>query len=204
MKRFKRVRRVLAPALSRTSSGPGLGRRTALRDNHFATFAGNAGGEAVGCELLPPADLYLAEPATRHARWSLAAMDAVVAPPDAEVQGLVGSPGWVVFGSDNGEPIAVDLTPGPRGHLGQIIFIGYDEHTGADLIADSLTDMVLNGPDEEPRRHRRDAEPPVVAHVNHHAIVSVEAAAHPGLEVLSLGFRDGEPFGLAPSSGCPA
>lgn len=159
--------------------------------------------EAVGCELLPLEGLYLAEPETRPTKWSFAAMDAVVTPSDAEVQGLVGSPGWIVFGSDNGEPIAVDLTPGPRGHLGQIIFIGYDEHTGADLIADSLTDMVLNGPDEEPRRHRRDAEPPVVAHVNHHAIVSVEAAAHPGLEVLSLGFRDGEPFGLAPVIGLP-
>lgn len=160
--------------------------------------------EAVGCELLPLEGLYLAEPETRPAMWSFAAMDAVVTLPDAEVQGLVGSPGWIVFGDNGGgDRIAVDLTPGPRGHLGQIILIGHEEHTGADLIADSLTDMVLNGPDEEPRRHRRDDEPPLVAHVNHRAITAVEAAAHPGLEVLSLGVWDGEPFGLAPVIGLP-
>jgi cell wall assembly regulator SMI1 len=160
--------------------------------------------EAVGCELLPLEEVYVADPETRPTMWRFAAMDAVVTPPDAEVQGLVGSPGWIVFGDNGGgDRIAVDLTPGPRGHLGQIILIGHEDHTGADLLADSLTDMVLNGPDEEPRRHRRGDEPPVVAHVNIRGVPSVEAAAHPGLEVLSIGVWDGEPFGLAPVVGLP-
>ncbi|MFE7764463.1 SMI1/KNR4 family protein [Streptomyces sp. NPDC057438] len=159
--------------------------------------------DAVGCELFPLEGLYVADAASRHTLWQFAAMDAVVTPPDAEVQGLVGSPGWIVFGDNGGgDRLAVDLTPGPRGHTGQIILIGHEEHTGAALIADSLTDLVLNGPRGEPRRRRGDG-PPVVAHVNITGITGVEAAAHPGLEVLSLGVWDGEPFSLAPVVGLP-
>lgn len=159
--------------------------------------------EAVGCELFSLDDLHIADAPSRPTSWEFAAMDAVVTPPDAEVQGLVGSPGWIAFGDNGGgDRLAVDLTPGPRGHLGQIIMLGHEDHTGADLVAGSLTDLVLHGPGEERRGRRRD-DLPVVAYVNLRGVMSVEAAAHPALEVLSLGVREDEPFGLAPVVGLP-
>lgn len=54
-------------------------------------------------------------------------MDAVDIRPDAAVQGLVGSPGWIVFGDNGGgDRLAVDLTPGPRGHIGQVVVLSHD------------------------------------------------------------------------------
>jgi cell wall assembly regulator SMI1 len=160
--------------------------------------------DAVGCELFDLDGLYIADAASRPSPWRFAAKEAVVTPPDAAVQGLVGSPGWIVFGDNGGgDRIAVDLTPGPRGHLGQIIMIGHEESTGADLLADSLTDLVLNGPREEEAARRRRREEPAVAYVNNSGVPGIEAAAHPDLEVLSLGVWDGEPFTLAPVTGLP-
>ncbi|MFJ3505123.1 MULTISPECIES: hypothetical protein [unclassified Streptomyces] len=75
--------------------------------------------EAIGCELISPDRVYVADAASRPAPWKHAAMNAVETGPDAAVQGLVGSPGWIVFGdTGGGDPIALDPTPGPRGHLG--------------------------------------------------------------------------------------
>lgn len=159
--------------------------------------------EAIGCELFPLDELYVADAASRPCPWKYGAMDAVVTPPDAAVQGLVGSPGWIAF-SDNGggDRIAIDLTPGPRGHIGQIIMISHEEHTGAGLVADSLTDLVMK---RFRRGHRGGSgdEPPVVARVNIRSLPSVEAAAHPDLEVLSIGVWEGEPLSLEPVIGLP-
>ncbi|MEU0600997.1 SMI1/KNR4 family protein [Streptomyces sp. NPDC006393] len=159
--------------------------------------------DAVGCELFPLDDLYIADAASRRCPWRFAAKEAVVTPPDAAVQGLVGSPGWIVFGDNGGgDRIAVDLTPGPRGHSGQIIILGHEQNTGADLLAGSLTDLVLNGPADELPGPRAQ-QPPVVAHVNIRSLTSVEAAAHAGLEVLSIGVWDRTPLSLAPLFGLP-
>ncbi|MBE1530749.1 SMI1/KNR4 family protein [Actinomadura algeriensis] len=158
---------------------------------------------AVGLELFPPDEVYIADAASRHCSWRFGGLEAAVTPPDAEVQGLVGSPGWIVFGDNGGgDRIAVDLTPGPRGHLGQIIILSHEESVGAALIADSLTDLVVN------RRKDFDPEPlgdrsRAVAHVNVRSLPSVRAAAHPDLEVLSIGAWDDEPVGLAPVVGLP-
>lgn len=159
--------------------------------------------DAVGCELVPPEKLHIADAASRPCPWEFAAMEAVVTPPDAAVQGLVGSPGWIAFGvGGGGEPIAIDLTPGPRGHKGQIIMIDHELDIGADLVADSLTDLVTG-------RHRdsgsagQGAEPPTVAYVNSRDLASVEAAAHPELEVLSIGAWEDDPLSLAPVAGLP-
>ncbi|MCX4637120.1 SMI1/KNR4 family protein [Streptomyces sp. P9-2B-2] len=158
---------------------------------------------AVGCELFALDDLYIADAPSRHCRWEFAAHEAVVTPPDAAVQGLVGSPGWIAFGDNGGgDRLAVDLTPGPRGHVGQIIMLSHEETTGAELLADSLTDLVLDRPSGH-RGGRRHDQPPAVAHVNIRSLKSVEAAAHPGLEVLSLGVWDDAPFSLAPVVGLP-
>lgn len=154
---------------------------------------------AVGCELLPLDRVYVADTSSRRSSWQFAAMEVAVTPPDAAVQGLVGSPGWIVFGDNGGgDRLAVDLTPGPRGHTGQIIQIGHEDNLGADLLATSLTDLVLGGEREE--RGRRE-EAPAVAYVNGASLGSVEEAAHPALEVLSIGVLKGPPVSLAPVVG---
>lgn len=136
--------------------------------------------EAVDCELLSLDDLYLADATSRPCRWTFAAMEAAVTGPDARVQGIVGSPGWIVFGDNGGgDRLAVDLTPGPRGYTGQIIMIGHEGNIGADLLADSLTDWVSGRHREERPSRRRDRETPAVAYVNRSALPDVEAAAHP-------------------------
>ncbi|WP_328864158.1 SMI1/KNR4 family protein [Streptomyces virginiae] len=164
--------------------------------------AANRVFEAVRCELASLDDLYIADTSNRHCRWEFAAMKAVVTRPDALVQGLVGSPGWIVFGENGGgDRLVVDLTPGPRGHTGQIIMLSHEESIGAEIMADSLTDLVLDREREERLDHRR--EPPLVAHVNHASLQSVREAAHPDLEVLSIGVWDGAPFSLAPVTGLP-
>jgi hypothetical protein len=87
--------------------------------------------------------------------------------------------------------------------VGQIIMLDHEQNIGASLLADSLTDLVVNRRRNWHSGHRGD-QPPVVTRVNIRSLTSVQAAAHPGLEVLSIGVWDGEPLGLAPSPGCPA
>ncbi|GAA2096136.1 SMI1/KNR4 family protein [Actinomadura alba] len=154
--------------------------------------------EAVGCELFPLDEMYIADTASRPCPWRFAAKEAVVTPPEAAVQGVVGSPGWIAFGDNGGgDRIAVDLTPGPRGHLGQIIMLSHEQSIGADLLADSLTDLVVNRCEGLDSGLRSD-EAPVVARVNRVSLPSIQAAAHPELEVLSIGVLEGDPLSLAP------
>ena len=159
--------------------------------------------DAVGCELFPLDEVYVADAASRHVLWQFGAMEAVETGPEDAVQGLVGSPGWIVFGDNGGgDRIAIDLTPGPDGHVGQVIIISHEENVGAGLVADSLTDMVVHR-HFDGRPVRRAEQPPLVAHVNRASVPSIEAAAHPGLEVLSLGVWEKEPLSLAPVFGLP-
>ncbi|MFI6639087.1 SMI1/KNR4 family protein [Streptomyces sp. NPDC050504] len=154
--------------------------------------------DAVGCELFPLGEVYVADAASRHVLWKFGAMEAVETGPEDAVQGLVGSPGWIVFGDNGGgDRIAIDLTPGPDGHVGQVIIISHEENVGAGLVADSLTDLVVHR-HFDGRPLRRSERPPLVAHVNRASVPSVEAAAHPGLEVLSLGVWEEAPLSLAP------
>ncbi|MEU6864255.1 SMI1/KNR4 family protein [Streptomyces sp. NPDC046876] len=158
---------------------------------------------AVGCELFGLDDLYVADAASRGCRWEFAATKAVVTPAGAAVQGLVGSPGWIAFGDNGGgDRLAVDLTPGPGGHIGQVIMLSHEESVGAELVADSLTDLVLNRLNHD-RTARREERPGPVARVNIASLPSIEAAAHPGLEVLAIGVWDGAPLSLAPVTGLP-
>jgi cell wall assembly regulator SMI1 len=163
---------------------------------------GDAVYDAVGCELLPLDDVYVADAASRAAPWRFAACEAAVTPPDAAVQHLVGSPGWIVFGDNGGgDRLAVDLTPGPAGRTGQIVLLSHEAYIGAELVADSLTDLV-RGVRPRDRRYGR-GEGPAVAHVNVAHLRSVEAAAHPELEVLSIGVWDEPPVDLTPVVGLP-
>ncbi|WP_218854581.1 SMI1/KNR4 family protein [Paractinoplanes atraurantiacus] len=159
--------------------------------------------DVLGVFLYPLDQVFIADVASRPAAWASAASVAVATGPGVAVQQLVGSPGWIVFGDDAGNGcFAVDLTPGPAGHTGQIIFIPHDETIGASLYADSLTDLVVHrrlSAHDDPRGDR----PPLVAHVNARSLPSIEAAADPRLEVLLLGVRDGAPLSLEPVIGLP-
>jgi len=159
--------------------------------------------KAVGCELFALDELYAADAASRPCPWRFAATSAAVTPADTAVQGLVGSPGWIVFGdSGGGDRIAVDLTPGPRGHTGQIIVLDHEQNIGAELLADSLTDLVLDRRRQEGGARSWDREP-MVAWVNIRGSASVQSAAHTDLEVLRIGVWEGEPLSLAPVVGLP-
>ncbi|WP_406300149.1 SMI1/KNR4 family protein [Embleya sp. NBC_00888] len=158
--------------------------------------------QAVGCEIIALEDLCAVDAAARCSGWELSATKAVATPPDAAVQGLAGSPGWIVFGSNGGDQLAVDLTPGPGGYLGQVVLVDHEQSLGAELVADSLTDFVLRRTREEGRDGR--GNPPIAARVGRGGVETIEAAAHPEPEVLSIGVWDGPPFALAPSSDCPA
>ncbi|QDY80011.1 SMI1/KNR4 family protein [Streptomyces qinzhouensis] len=158
--------------------------------------------EIPGFGLLPLGALYLPDPSSRYLAWEYGAGQVVVKPPDAAVQGLVGSPGWIVFADNGGDQAAIDLTPGPRGHTGQIILISHEQSTGAHLVADSLTDLVL-GRTRSDHRNPWHIDSPAVARINGHKPGNVEDAAHPGLEVLSIHTGQDRTHSLAAAAGLP-
>ncbi|MFJ5925853.1 SMI1/KNR4 family protein [Kitasatospora sp. NPDC092948] len=159
---------------------------------------------AVGCELTSLDGLFIADTTRRPGPWQYAATEAVVTPPDAAVQGLVGSPGWIVFGSNGGDDFAVDLTPGPRGHLGQVVLIDHEQHIGAELYGESLTDLVLSRFENRVPVSRHEQRSPVTARIgDHFDLVDLASAAHPDLEVVQIFHRSGAPLGLAPIAGLP-
>ncbi|MFC7025132.1 SMI1/KNR4 family protein [Promicromonospora thailandica] len=100
-----------------------------------------------GFEIVPLSGSSLREsflPAARFGTWSADAD--VVAPedPDARVQQAVGSPLWFPVGTDGaGNVYAVDLAPGPAGHLGQVVFLDHEERAGARYRADSLAALLV-------------------------------------------------------------
>lgn len=157
----------------------------------------------VSCELFTLDDLYTVDVTSRSPRWEFAATETAVTRPEATVQSLAGSPGWIVIGyRGEGEWLAVDLTPGPRGHLGQVILIDHERSIGAELVADSLTDLALDQLREEQPDPSTDLLP-VAAAVGTGSLQAVQDAAHPALEVLSIGECDGAPFSLTALVGLP-
>lgn len=153
-------------------------------------------------ELLHSVDhVHIADAACRPPSWQVLARQALITPPGAPVQQLVGSPGWIAFGDDHGnKTYAIDLTPGPGGHVGQVITLPYDEETRAYLEAHSLTDFVRG---KFARETPRIEEAPVIAQLVPRTPRTVEDAAHPDLEVLVIGRLEGAPVSLAPVAGLP-
>ncbi|MFJ9448227.1 SMI1/KNR4 family protein [Kitasatospora sp. NPDC101235] len=170
-----------------------------------ADFAEQQAAEAaVGCELCSLDALFIFDADLRPCPWEYAAAQAVVTPSDAAVQGLVGSPGWIGFGSNGGDTFAVDLTPGPCGHLGQVILIDHEQHIGAELYGESLTELVLNGFERRDQPSRDRQRLPATAWVgDHHQLTDLVPAAHPDLEVVRIFRRSGTPLSLAPVVGLP-
>lgn len=158
---------------------------------------------AVGCELLSLERMYVAHAPTRPCDWRTAATQVVVTPPGAAVQGLVGSPGWIVFAvGGGGDPIAVDLSPGPTGALGQIVLLDHEQVIGGELLADSLTDLVVNGR-REGRNDRRWDRPPPGTRTDLARLTNPRAAVDPRLEVLTTAGWQGAPLSLVPVRGLP-
>ncbi|MER5638859.1 SMI1/KNR4 family protein [Kitasatospora sp. NPDC002227] len=163
---------------------------------------------AIGCEAFPLELLFLAEAAPRAAPWEEAATTVAVAAPDAAVQTLAGSPGWIVFGTNGGDCFAVDLTPGPRGHLGQVVLINHGEYIGAELWGESLTQLVLNGFEQAvPAGRAAVGEGQRLPHTawigDGRDLAELGPAAHPDLEVVEIFSHSGPPLGLAPIAGLP-
>ncbi|MCF2434731.1 SMI1/KNR4 family protein [Streptomyces thinghirensis] len=89
----------------------------------MATPARECAGSAVNS--FPLDDVYIADASSRRCSWTFAAMEAVVTPPHAAVQGWSGSPGWLVFGDNGGgDRLAVDDAR-PERDTRQIIAIGH-------------------------------------------------------------------------------
>ncbi|KJS63063.1 SMI1/KNR4 family protein [Streptomyces rubellomurinus] len=159
-------------------------------------------GGVLGFELSSLNWIFTENRSRSRFRWEHAATQVCVTAPDAAVQDLVWSPGWIVIGdTGGGDLVAVDLTPGPRGHLGQLIVLGHEDSVGGDLFAESLTEAVL-GPGRDWYSGRNVDKSPVLARIYGRQSMSVEAVAHPDLEVLTLGGSP-EPFSLAPLVGLP-
>ncbi|MFB7470047.1 SMI1/KNR4 family protein [Kitasatospora sp. NPDC056184] len=170
-----------------------------------ADFAEQQAAEsAVGCELGSLDSLFIADATLRPCPWRYAAVEAAVTPPDAAVQGLAGSPGWIAFGSNGGDHFAVDLTPGPGGHLGQVILIGHEENIGAELYGDSLTELVLNRFESgAPEGHAVRQARATVRIGERPDPADLVSSAHPDLEVVEILRRSGAPLSLAPVVGLP-
>jgi hypothetical protein len=120
------------------------------------------------------------------------------------VQGLVASPGWIVIvdhGGGSGDCVAVDLTPGPAGYVGQVVVLSQESETGAWLLADSLTDLVVGQNSESTVDEKAGREPPAVVMANSREGWTVPAAATDHLEVLTIGFWDDAPSDLTPLVG---
>lgn len=159
--------------------------------------------DVLGFWLFPLDEAYVADLTPRPFSWEYGAMEASVTGPDDAVQDLPASPGWIVIGlTVGGDVVAVDLTPGPRGHTGQVIVLSHGQLVGAVLLAESLTDLV-GQPTRRLSSARAAEEPPVVVHLSGEGRADLEHLAHPDLEVLGLRGWRGEPLSLAPVVGLP-
>ncbi|MEV3938109.1 SMI1/KNR4 family protein [Glycomyces sp. NPDC049804] len=133
------------------------------------------------------------------------AAKAAVTGPDAAVQGLVDPPCWIVVGDHgggSGDWVAVDLMPGPAGHVGQLVVVSHEEEIGAQLLAESFTALVLDGGIEDYEDNPGEA-PPYAVMVDSKQGHCVAAVATAELEVLRIGVWDAEPSDLTPLVGLP-
>ncbi|WP_164545088.1 SMI1/KNR4 family protein [Antribacter gilvus] len=162
---------------------------------------GDEGG-FYGFGLIPLADCetraaYL--PDRRFMGWTLDADALPPVDPDDRVQAAIGSPLWLPVGHDwGGNVYAVDLAPGPRGYVGQVVYLDHEQTAGARLVADSLAQLLVEG---------TTASPPLasetrVARLNPRDGTDVAARVDAGTEVIVVGAVDA-PVDLEPVLGHP-
>ncbi|MEU0563373.1 SMI1/KNR4 family protein [Dactylosporangium sp. NPDC006015] len=87
------------------------------------------------------------EPKARYLSWTYGATEVVPPDPHGRVQALGASPAWFVVGDDwGGNLYVVDLAPGPRGTVGQVLFVDHEISSGAQWVAPSLTELLVQRP----------------------------------------------------------
>lgn len=108
-----------------------------------------------GFEIVPLRGSVLREaflPAARFGTWTADSGRVAPEDPAGRVQAVIGTPLWFPVGTDGaGNVYAVDLAPGPRGHLGQVVLLDHEVRAGAVYRAESLAELlVARGPAEAP------------------------------------------------------
>jgi cell wall assembly regulator SMI1 len=89
------------------------------------------------------------QPSARYGSWPDGATEVVGPDPHERVQPLAASPAWFAVGDDfGGNLLVADLRPGPRGHVGQILFVDHEMPAGARWLAPSLTELLTRRPAE--------------------------------------------------------
>lgn len=124
-------------------------------------------GRFGGFEIVPLGGSFLREaflPAARFSTWTADAGTFAADDLAGRVQAAIGSPLWFPVGTDGaGNVYAVDLAPGPNGHVGQVVFLDHELRAGAVYRAESLAALLVDrrvesGPQEASPRSPSDAE----------------------------------------------
>ncbi|WP_423462794.1 SMI1/KNR4 family protein [Promicromonospora sp. MS192] len=115
-------------------------------------------GRFGGFEIVPLSGSALREaflPAARFGTWTADAGTVAPRDPADRVQAVIGSPLWFPVGTDGaGNVYAVDLAPGPAGHLGQVVLLDHEVRAGATYRAESLAALLVGrvAPPDRPER----------------------------------------------------
>lgn len=136
-------------------------------------------------------------PENRFAAWRYSATESLTADPAGRIQPLAGSALWFPVGADGGGNVyCADLAPARNGLFGQVIFLDHEWSTGAELVADSFTDLLVHQQLCAPAGPVRNG---ATVYLNRVAIA--DAAARADLEVVCLGKPD-PAIDLTPLNGC--
>jgi len=137
-------------------------------------------------------------PSTLFPGWEFPTLQVPRRDPQGRAQTAGASPAWVPFATHQGDELfAVDLAPGPNGHVGQVLRLPFDE-PGATCCASCLTEFITDGPSSPSTQPEEDIGR---AYVSEAALGSVRDAADPSLQVLSIaGLGSHE---LRPLADCP-
>lgn len=139
-------------------------------------------------------------PQARFLGWEFGATEVVAPDPAGRVQPLAFSPAWVPIGDDWGGNLYVcDLAPGPRGTIGQLLFVDHETLSGATWVASSLTAFVKQRTPDVPGP--AGAPESLKVRIGTHTRQSL-ADVTPDTEVLIVNRVD-QPVDLTPLAGHP-
>lgn len=109
-----------------------------------------------GLEIMPLTGRGAREPGDwtttegRARPWWFTAEQVVAPDPEGRVQHHGHSPMWFpIATSGGGDVYAVDLAPGPRGTVGQILYLDHSSGIGAEWAAASLTELLTGRPNPD-------------------------------------------------------
>lgn len=138
-------------------------------------------------------------PPQRYLSWRSGTGVAVTPDRFGQLQPLAHSPAWFVVGTDpDAGFFVVDMAPGPKGTVGQLLHVHRDVPVGAQWLAPSLTEYLQNGAVIDPKSmFDIDQEA-----AERSLIVEAIADIAPQTEVLRLRSLDA-PVDLSPLAGHP-